>query len=88
MEVPPTVWVDIARVVCFATVVVCKKLWKWYQEMETKLDKPKHQVSLPELVTDLISIKEQKKPEEESDKFEDAPEQSMITQPKVAAVVP
>ncbi len=73
------VWVDIARVVlCFTMVVVSNKLCKLYQEMEIEMDKPKHQVSLSELVTVLISIKEAKTPEEETEKFE---EQSAITQP-------
>ncbi len=51
------------------------------------MEKPKHQVSLPELVTHLISTKNTK-PEEETERLEDAQEQSMSTQPKVAAVAP
>ncbi len=55
------------------------------------MDKPQHQVRLPELITDLISskdAKDQKKPEEEVKQFEDAPEQSTVIRPKITVVVP
>ncbi len=64
------VWVDVIRVVlCFATVVICEKIWKWYQDVEIKVDTPKYQVGLPEFVSDLSTTKGAKaenKPEEET----------------------
>ena len=52
------------------------------------MDKPKHEVSLPELVTNLVSITETAKPEEENEKYVDALEQSEVTRPKILAVSP
>ncbi len=87
MEVPPTVWADLPRIVlCFVALVLCKKLWKWIQRIQIKVDKPKHEVSLPELVTNLVSITETAKPEEENEKYVDALEQSEVMWPKVLAV--
>ncbi len=80
MEVPPTVWADVPRVVlCFVALILCEKLWKWLQGVAIKEDKPKHQVSLPELVTSLVSVTEKGKPEEENEWYVDAPEQSEST---------
>ncbi len=42
------------------------------------MDKPKHEVSLPELVTNLVSMNEIVKPEEENEKYVDAIEQSEV----------
>ena len=89
MEVPPTVWADLPRIaLCFVAIVLCEKLWKWIQRIQIKVDKPKHEVSLPELVTNLVSITETAKPEEENEKYVDALEQSEVTQPKILAVSP
>ena len=52
------------------------------------MDKPKHEVSLPELVTNLVLITETVKPEEENEKYVDALEQNEVTQPKILAVSP
>ncbi len=87
MEVPPTVWADITCIVlCFMAVIICEKVWRWIQRIEIKVDKPQHQVSLPELVTNLVCIPENVKPEEDSEKFVDALEQSKVMRPKVLAV--
>ncbi len=89
MEVPPTVWADLPRIVlCFVAVILCEKLWKWIQHIQIKVDKPKHEVSLPELVTNLVSITETVKPEEENEKYVDALEQNEATRPKILAVSP
>ena len=89
MEVLPTVWADLLRIVlCFVAVVLCEKLWKWIQRIQIKVDKPKHEVSLPELVTNLVSMNEIVKPEEENEKYVDALEQTEITRPKILAVSP
>ena len=89
MEVPPTVWADLPRIVlCFVALVLCEKLWKWIQRIQIKVDKPKHEVSLPELVTNLVSMNEIAKPEEENEKYVDALEQSVVMQPKILAVSP
>ena len=83
------VWADITRIVlCFAAVIICEKVWRWLQRIEIKVDKPKHQVSLPELVTTLVHATENVKPEEESEKFVDVLEQSEVTRPKVLVVAP
>ncbi len=52
------------------------------------MDKPKHEVSLPELVTNLVSMTEATKPEEENEKYVDALEQNEGTRPKILAVSP
>ncbi len=89
MEVPPTVWADLPRIVlCFVALVLCEKLWKWIQRIQIKVDKPKHEVSLPELVTNLVSITKTAKPEEENEKYVDVLEQSEVTRPKILAVSP
>ncbi len=89
MEVPLTVWADIMQVVlCFMAIIICEKVWRWLQQLEIKVEKPKHQVSLPELVTTLVQVTETTKPEEETENFVDAPEQSTVTRPKVLAVAP
>ncbi len=83
------VWADLPRIVlCFVALVFCEKLWKWIQRIQINVDKPKHQVSLPELVTNLVSMPETAKPEEENEKYVDALEQSEVTQPKILAVLP
>ncbi len=89
MEVPPTVWADLPRIVlCFVAVMLCEKLWKWIQHIQIKVDKPKHEVSLPELVTNLVSVAETVKLEEENEKYVDALEQNEATRPKILAVSP
>ena len=89
MEVPPTVWADLPRIIlCFVAVMLCEKLWKWIQHIQIKVDKPKHEVSLPELVTNLVSVTEMVKPEEENEKYVDALEQNEATRPKILAVSP
>ncbi len=89
MEVPPMVWADMPRIVlCFVAIILCEKLWKWIQGIQIKVDKPKHEVSLPELVTNLVSIHEKGKPEEENKKYVDALEQTEITRPKILTVSP
>ncbi len=83
------VWADLPRIVlCFVAIILCEKLWKWIQGIQIKVDKPKHEVSLPELVTNLVSINEKVKPEEENEKYVDALEQTKITRPKILAVSP
>ncbi len=52
------------------------------------MDKPKHEVSLPELVTNLVSITETVKPEEENEKYVDALKQNEAMRPKILAVSP
>ena len=80
MEVPLMVWADLPHIVlCFVALVFCEKLWKWIQTIQINVDKPKHQVSLPELVTNLVSMPETVKPEEENEKYVDALEQSEVT---------
>ena len=87
MEVPPTVWADLPHIVlCFVALVFCKKLWKWIQRIQINVDKPKHQVGLPELVTNLVSMPETAKPEEENEKYVDVLEQSEVTRPKILTV--
>ncbi len=87
MEVPPTVWADIPHVVlCFMALILCEKLWKWFQGVAIKEDKPKHQVSLPELVTSLVPVTKKGKPEEENEWYVDAPDQAESTRPKILAV--
>ena len=89
MEVPPTVWADLPHIVlCFVAIVLCEKLWKWIQSIQIKVDKPKHEVSLPELVTTLVSVNEIVKPEEETEKYVDALEQNEVTRPKILTVSP
>ena len=89
MEVPPTVWADLPRIVlCFVALVLCEKLWKWIQRIQIKVDKPKHEVSLPELVTNLVSMNKIVKPEEENENYVDAIKQSEVTRPKILAVSP
>ncbi len=83
------VWADLPHfMLCFVAFVLCEKLWKWIQRIQIKVDKPKHEVSLPELVTNLVSITETVKPEEENEKYVDALEQNEVTQPKILAVSP
>ncbi len=83
------VWAGLPRIVlCFVALVLCEKLWKWIQRIQIKVDKPKHEVSLPELVTNLVSITETVKPEEENEKYVDALEQNEVTRPKILAVSP
>ena len=82
-------WADTIHIVlCFVSVVLCEKVWRWIQRTEIKVDKQAHQVSLPELVTNLVHIQEQVKPEEESKKFVDALKQSEVMRPKILAVPP
>ncbi len=89
MEVPPTVWADLPHIVlCFVALVFCEKLWKWIQRIQINVDKPKHQVSLPELVTNLVLMPETAKPEKENEKYVDALEQSEVTRPKILTVSP
>ena len=89
MEVPPTVWADLPHIMlCFVALVLCEKLWKWIQRIQIKVDKPKHEVSLPELVTNLVLMNEIAKPEEENEKYVDAIEQSEVTRPKILTVSP
>ena len=89
MEVPPTVWADLPRIVlCFVAIVFCEKLWKWIQRIQINVDKPKHEVSLPELVTNLVLMTEAAKPEEENEKYVDVLKQSEVTWPKILAVSP
>ncbi len=89
MEVPPTVWADLPHIVlCFVAIILCEKLWKWIQRIQIKVDKPKHEVSLPELVTNLVLMNEIAKPEEENEKYVDALEQTEVTRPKILAVSP
>ncbi len=81
------VWADITRIVlCFVAVVICEKVWRWLQRIEIKVDKQTHQVSLPELVTNLVHALEWVKPEEENEKFVDALEHSEVMRPKILAV--
>ncbi len=83
------VWADtICIVLCFAAVVLCENVWRWIQRIKIKVDKQVHQVSLPELVMNLVHVQEQVKPEEESEKFVDALEQSEVTRPKILAMPP
>ncbi len=83
------VWADTIRIVlCFMAVVFCEKVWRWIQRIEIKVDKQAHQVSLPELVTNLVHAPEQVKPEEESKKFVDALKQSEVMRPKILATPP
>ena len=87
MEVPLMMWADIICIMlCFAAVVLCEKVWRWIQRIEIKVDKQAHQVSLPELVMNLVHIQEQVKPEEETKKFVDALEQSEVMRPKILAM--
>ncbi len=58
-----------------------------YSETEIKVQKLRNQVSLPELVTDLVTVQKTKVPEEENEKYEDA-QALCATIPKVAAVAP
>ncbi len=89
MEVLPTVWADLPHIVlCFVAIVFCEKLWKWIQRIQINVDKPKHEVSLPELVMNLVSMPKTAKPEEENEKYVDALKQSEVTQPKILAVSP
>ncbi len=58
-------WADFLHIVlCFVALIMCEKLWKWIQGVIIKEDKPKRQVSLPELVTSLVSVPKQVKPED------------------------
>ena len=83
------VWADLVRIVlCFMAVVFCEKAWKWIQRIQINVEKPTHQVSLPELVTNLVSAPENVKPEEENEKYVDALEQCEVTRPKILAVSP
>ena len=83
------VWAyTIHIVLCFAAVVPCEKVWRWIQRIEIKVDKQAHQVSLPEFVMNLVHALEQVKPEEETEKFVDALEQSKVMRPKILAVPP
>ncbi len=83
------VWADLpCFVLCFVAFVLCEKLWQWIQRIQIKEDKPKHEVSLPELVTNLVSVTETVKPEEKNEKYVDALEQNEVTQPKILAVSP
>ncbi len=83
------VWADLPRIVlCFVAIILCEKLWKWIQGIQIKVDKPKHEVSLPELVMNLVSLNEKAKPEEENKKYVDVLEQTEITRPKILAVSP
>ncbi len=89
MEVPPTVWADLPRIVlCVVAIILCEKLWNWIQDIQINVEKPKHEVSLPELVTNLVLMTEAAKPEEENEKYADALEQNEGTQPKILAVSP
>ncbi len=89
MEVPPTVWADLVRIVlCFVAVVFCEKAWKWIQRIQINVEKPTHQVSLPELITNFISAPQNVKPEEENEKYVDVLEQCEVTRPKILAVSP
>ncbi len=89
MEVPPTVWADLVRIVlCFVVVVFCEKAWKWLQRIQINVEKPTHQVSLPELVTNLVSAPQNVKPEEENEKYVDALEQCEVMRLKILAVLP
>ncbi len=73
------VWADLPRIMlCFVALVLCEKLWKWIQRIQIKVDKPKHEVSLPELVMNLVSMNEIAKPEEENEKYVDAIKQSEV----------
>ena len=83
------VWADLVRIVlCFVAVVFCEKAWKWLQRIQINVEKPTHQVSLPELVTNLVSAPQNVKPEEENEKYVDALEQCEVTRPKILAVSP
>ena len=63
------VWADLPRIVlCVVAIILCEKLWNWIQRIQINVDKPKHEVSLPELVTNLVSMTEAMKPEEENEK--------------------
>ncbi len=89
MEVPLTVWADLVHIVlCFVAVVFCEKAWKWIQRIQINVEKPTHQVSLPELVTNLVSAPQNVKPEEENEKYVDALEQCEVTRLKILAVSP
>ena len=87
MEVPPTVWADLPRIMlCVVVIILCEKLWNWILRIQINVDKPKHEVSLPELVTNLVSMTEAAKPEEENEKYSDVLEQNEGTRPKILAV--
>ena len=89
MEVPPTVWADLPRIVlCVVAIILCEKLWNWILRIQINVDKPKHEVSLPELVMNLVSMMEAVKPEEENEKYADALEQNEGTWPKILGVSP
>ncbi len=89
MEVPPTVWADLPRfVLCFVAFVLCEKLWQLIQRIQIKKDKPNHEVSLLELVTNLVSVTEIVDPEEKNEKNVEALKQNEVTQPKILAVSP
>ena len=89
MEVPPTVWADLPRIVlCVVAIIFCEKLWNWIHHIQINMDKPKHEVSLPELVTNLVLMTEAAKPEEENEKYADALEQNEDMWPKILAVSP
>ena len=81
------VWADLPRIVlCVVAIILCEKLWNWILRIQINVDKPKHEVSLPELVTNLVSMTEAAKPEEESEKYVDALEQNEGMRPKILAV--
>ena len=83
------VWADLPCIVlCVVAIIVCEKLWNWILRIQINVDKPKHEVSLPELVTNLVSMTEAAKPEEENEKYTDALEQNEGTWPKILAVSP
>ncbi len=83
------VWADLVRIVlCFVAVVFCEKAWKWLQRIQINVEKPMHQVSLLELVTNLVSTPQNVQPEEENEKYVDALEQCEVTRPKILAVSP
>ncbi len=87
MEVPPMVWADLPRIVlCVVAIILCEKLWNWILCIQINVDKPKHEVSLPELVTNLVSMTEAAKPVEENEKYTDMLEQNEGTRPKILAV--
>ena len=89
MEVPPTVWADLPCIVlCVVVIILCEKLWNWILRIQINVDKPKHKVSLPELVTNLVLMTEAVKPEEENEKYADALEQNEGTWPKILGVSP
>ncbi len=81
------VWADLVHIVlCFVAVVFCEKAWKWLQWIQINVEKPTHQVSLPELVTNLVSVPQNVKLEEENEKYVDALKQCEVTRPKILAV--